>query len=91
MLDTTVFLDLLTWFIKESGHPDYSGITPPDECPQSHVIVDPDNEHNTNKEAAMPIMRSAFLKAILTTFLVPMIRKMAPVSSAAPKCSLRRS
>lgn len=51
VLDTTVFLNLLTWFIKESGHPAYSDITPPDECPQPHVIVDPDNEHNTNREA----------------------------------------
>ena len=49
-MDSDVFLNLLTWFIKESGHPAYAGLTPPDECPQPHVIADPDNSNNTNME-----------------------------------------
>jgi hypothetical protein len=47
-MDADVFLDLLTWFIKESGHKGYKDLMPPDECPKPVIILqDEDNENNT--------------------------------------------
>ena len=46
-MDTDLFMDLLTWFIKESGHGGYSEVIPPDECPNAVVILkEDDNEYN---------------------------------------------
>ena len=43
-----LFLDLLTWFIKETGQEGYKDVTPPDECPKLVIILqDEDNENNT--------------------------------------------
>lgn len=49
-LNTEDYLNLLNWFILESGHDAYKSFTPPDNCPQPSVIMDPENEHNTNYE-----------------------------------------
>ena len=47
-MNADLFLDLLTWFIKESGHKGYKDVTPPDECPKPVIILqDEDNENNT--------------------------------------------
>ena len=32
-LDTEKMKELLEWFVNESGHPGYEGVTPPSECP----------------------------------------------------------
>ena len=49
-LDTDLFMDLLTWFIKESGHKGYSDVLPPEECPNPVIILqDDDNENNTDQ------------------------------------------
>jgi hypothetical protein len=49
-LDTDLFMDLLTWFIKESGHRRYSEVNPSEECPNTVVILEEDdNENNTDK------------------------------------------
>jgi hypothetical protein len=34
VIDTQLFIDILTWFVKESGHPGYQKTTVPGECPQ---------------------------------------------------------
>mgnify|MGYP006194651551 CR=1 FL=1 len=47
-MNADLFLDLLTWFIQESGHKGYKDVTPPDECPKPVIILqDEDNENNT--------------------------------------------
>jgi hypothetical protein len=33
VVDTQLFIDILTWFVKESGHPGFQNTTIPDECP----------------------------------------------------------
>ena len=48
-MDTDMVMDLLTWFINESGHQGYSEVTPPDECPNPVIILpDDDNENSTD-------------------------------------------
>jgi len=32
-LNTKLYVDLMTWFIRESNHPAYQGLTPPESCP----------------------------------------------------------
>lgn len=49
-MDTDVFLSLLNWFIKSSGHPAYQEVTPPDDCPDPVVILqDEDTQNNTDE------------------------------------------
>ncbi len=49
-MDTDLFMDLLTWFPKVSGHMGYSGVIPLDECPNPVIILqDDDNEKNTDQ------------------------------------------
>ena len=49
VLDTSQFLNLLTWFIKSSGHKGYRDLTPPDECPDPIAYIeDEETENNTD-------------------------------------------
>jgi hypothetical protein len=34
VVDTQLFIDILTWFVKESDHPDFQNTTIPKECPK---------------------------------------------------------
>ena len=48
-MDTQVFLNLLNWFIKESGHPAYRELTPPEQCPDPVIVLqDEETENNTD-------------------------------------------
>jgi hypothetical protein len=49
-VDTSLYIDLLTWFIQESGHPGFSGVSIPEECPQPFIIEDEATENNTDRE-----------------------------------------
>ncbi|KAL7432030.1 hypothetical protein ACHAXM_002882, partial [Skeletonema potamos] len=49
-LDTAKMMELLEWFVTESGHPAYANVTPPSECPQPVVMEDEENANNTDKE-----------------------------------------
>jgi hypothetical protein len=40
-------MDLLIWFIKESGHGGYQEITPPDECPNPVIVLQEDDNDNS--------------------------------------------
>ncbi len=33
-VDTQLYIDILTWFVKESGHPGYLNTSIPEDCPQ---------------------------------------------------------
>jgi hypothetical protein len=49
-LDTDVFLHLLNWFVRESGHSGYKGVIPPDECPELIAYLEEeDNVNNTDE------------------------------------------
>ena len=48
-LDADIFLHLLNWFIKSSGHPAYDDVTPPEDCPDPvAVLQDEDTQNNTD-------------------------------------------
>ena len=48
-IDTQLFIDILTWFVKESGHPGYSNTLIPEECPQPLFVEDKETNNNTDK------------------------------------------
>jgi hypothetical protein len=45
---TQLFIDVLTWFVKESGHPGYTNTSIPEDCPQPLLVGDPEAKNNTN-------------------------------------------
>ena len=49
VVDTKLFIDLLTWFVNESGHPGYQNITIPEECPQPLFVEDQETNNNTDE------------------------------------------
>ncbi len=49
VVDTQLFIDILTWFVKESSHSGYQKITVPEECPQPLFVEDQETNHNTDK------------------------------------------
>ena len=53
-LNTDVFLSLLNWFIKSSGHPAYEDVVPPDECPDPVVILQDEETQNNTDESVDP-------------------------------------
>ena len=50
LADTKELMKLLEWFINESGHQAYEGVTPPTECPQPSFIIDEETTNNTDQE-----------------------------------------
>ena len=55
-MDTDLFMDLLTWFIKESGHQGYSEVIPPDECPNPVVVLQEDDNENSTDDPVDPTL-----------------------------------
>ncbi len=55
-MDTDLFMDLLTWFVKESGHPGYYDILPPDECLSPVVILQEDDNENSTDDPVDPTL-----------------------------------
>ena len=49
-LDTKKMMEILEWFVNESGHPGYEGVTAPSQCPQPNIIVDEETPNNTDQE-----------------------------------------
>ena len=43
-------MKLLEWYINESGHQSYEGVTPPRECPKPSFIIDEETTNNTDQE-----------------------------------------
>jgi len=48
ILDTALYVDIMTWFIRVSGHPAYADLTPPEECPVPTILEDEANDNNTD-------------------------------------------
>ncbi len=51
-MDTDLFMDLLTWFIKESD----SEVIPPDECPNPVIILQEDDNENSTDDLVDPTL-----------------------------------
>jgi hypothetical protein len=46
-VDTQLFIDVLAWFVKESGHPGYTNTSIPEDCPQPLLVKDTKVRNNT--------------------------------------------
>jgi hypothetical protein len=49
VVDTQLFIEILTWFVKECGHPGYQTTTIPEECPKPLFVEDQETNSNTDK------------------------------------------
>ena len=47
-VDTQLYIDILTWFVKESGHPGYLNTSIPEDCPQPLLVGDVPTKSNTD-------------------------------------------
>jgi hypothetical protein len=45
-VDTTLYTDLMTWFIQESGHPGFESVTVPEECPKPTLVREETEKQN---------------------------------------------
>ena len=51
-MNTNVFLCLLNWFVRESGHSGFDGVVPPEDCSDMIAFLrDEDTENNTDESA----------------------------------------
>jgi len=55
-VDTQLFIDVMTWFIKESGHPGYKETLIPQNCTQPTFIEDSETGNNTDH----PVNKSVY-------------------------------
>jgi hypothetical protein len=46
-----LYIDILTWFVKESGHPGYLNTSIPEDCPQPLLVEDIPTKNNTDEPA----------------------------------------
>jgi hypothetical protein len=47
-VDTQLFIDIMTWFVQQSGHPGFNNTSIPHECPQPLLVEDKETTNNTN-------------------------------------------
>jgi hypothetical protein len=52
IVDTQLFNDILTWFVKESGPPGYQKTTAPEQCPQL-LFVENQEQKSTQTNQSM--------------------------------------
>ena len=50
-VNTTLYTNLMTWFIQESGHPGYDLVTVPAECPKPVLVREETEKQNTVDES----------------------------------------
>jgi len=48
IIDTQLYIDILTWFVKESSHPGYLNISIPQDCPQPLLVEDNPTKNNND-------------------------------------------
>ncbi len=49
IVDTQLFIDILKWSVKESGHPGYQDTVIPEKCPQTLFVEDKETQNNTDE------------------------------------------
>jgi hypothetical protein len=47
-LDTQYLIDIMTWFVQQSGHTGFKDTSIPEECPQPLLVGNLDTNNNTN-------------------------------------------
>jgi hypothetical protein len=50
-VDTQLYIDILTWFVKESGYPGFLNTAIPVDCPQLLLVEDIPTKNNTEESA----------------------------------------
>ncbi len=50
-VDTQLYIDILPWFVEESGHPGYLNSSIPEDCPQPLLVEDIPTINNTDVSA----------------------------------------
>jgi hypothetical protein len=50
-VDTQLYIDILSWFVKESGHPGYLNTYIPEDYPQPLLVEDIPTKNNTDESA----------------------------------------
>jgi hypothetical protein len=48
-VNTQLFIDVMPWFIQETGHPGYNNTSIPEDCPQPLLIKDSKTRNNTDR------------------------------------------
>jgi hypothetical protein len=48
-VDTQLYIDIMSWFVKESGHPGYLNTSIPENCPQPLLVEDIPTKNNTGE------------------------------------------
>jgi hypothetical protein len=47
-VDTQLFIDIMTWFVQQSGHPGFNNTSIPHECSQPLLVEDKETTNNSN-------------------------------------------
>jgi hypothetical protein len=55
IVDTQLFIDILHWSVKESGHQGYKKTTMPEECPQPLFVEDQETNNSTDKSVKVDV------------------------------------
>ncbi len=55
IVDTQLFIDISTLFVKESGHPGYQNTTIPEESPKQLFVEDQETNNNTDKSVNLNV------------------------------------
>jgi hypothetical protein len=46
-----LYIDILSWYVKESGHPGYLNTSIPEDCPQPLLVEDIPTKNNTDESS----------------------------------------
>jgi hypothetical protein len=57
-VDTKLFIDIMNWFVTQSGHEGFKDVKIPQECPQPLLIQDKDSINNTDNSSEPDIETS---------------------------------
>ncbi len=50
-IGTQLFIDIMTWFVQESGHPGFKDTSIPEHCHQPLLVKDLETKNNTDDSA----------------------------------------
>ena len=65
LLNMEKLKNLFEWYINESGHQAYEGVTPPTECPKPSFIIDEETPHTVHAQNYAPLRKFSLRPSIL--------------------------
>ena len=78
VVDTQLFIAVLTWFVNESGHPGYQNTTIPEKCPQPLFVEDKEANNNTDELINVNMETTTFVYGSSNKFALAMFQRSAP-------------